>query len=509
MLRVTKTENGAVRGLPGTNARITVFKGIPYAAPPVGELRWRAPQPAKDWEGVRECFEYGPIAMQTTPGKDPDAFYSKEWHVDPEIPMSEDCLYLNVWTPAKTGDEKMPVMMWIHGGGMQEGYGHEQEFDGEQFAKRGIVLVSITYRLNVFAFMAHKELTAAQPEDPANFGLLDCIAALKWIKRNIANFGGDPDNVTIFGQSGGGHASEYLTASPLAKGLFQRAIFQSPGFGALALPNSRFFGTGTKDLAYGEAFGQEFLDYLGVKTIEEARKLDAKYVNDKQVQYRAETFKFMFPLVDNVFCTKDPNQAMLDGDMNDVDIMLTVTGDEFMVGPMNQPLDAWVEEAFGKYGDEFMAAVREKAGSNDPEALKKAATFSSFHAANLLSGELLAHAGKDVYFEIFDPEIPGDDAGSFHSCDLWFEFDNLRSCWRPFDGHHYDIARKMCNYFSNFARTGDPNGKDADGTDMPNWETYGHNHFTLFFGDEVKKLEKEDPVIRAVVNINLKNLGLL
>ena len=126
MLRVTKTENGTVRGLPGTNARITVFKGIPYAAPPVGELRWRAPQPAKDWEGVRECFEYGPIAMQTTPGKDPDAFYSKEWHVDPEIPMSEDCLYLNVWTPAKTGDEKMPVMMWIHGGGMQEGYGHEQ-----------------------------------------------------------------------------------------------------------------------------------------------------------------------------------------------------------------------------------------------------------------------------------------------------------------------------------------------------------------------------------------------
>ena len=508
MLRKTMTESGAVRGFPGTNARITVFKGIPYAAPPVGELRWRAPQPPAKWEGVRDCYEYGPIAMQTGPGLDPDAFYSKEWHVDPEVPMSEDCLYLNVWTPAKSVDEKLPVMMWIHGGGMQEGYAYEQEFDGEQFAKRGVVLVSITYRLNVFAFMAHKELTAAQPGDPANFGLLDCIAALKWIKRNIAAFGGDPDNVTIFGQSGGGHASEYLAASPMAKGLFKRAIFQSPGFGALALPNSGFFAVGTKDLAYGEAFGQEFLDYLGVKTIAEARALDAAYVNEKQVSFRAETFKFMFPIIDGIFCVKDPNDAMLAGDMNGIDLMLTVTGDEMTSGPRG-PLDEWVKKAFGEYADEFMAAVREKAGSDDPEALQKAAAFSSFHAANLLSGELLAHAGKDFYFEIFDPEIPGDDAGSFHSSDLWFEFDNLRSCWRPFDGHHYDVARKMCNYFANFARTGDPNGKDADGTDMPTWLTYGHDRAIMFFGDEIAPLKKEDPVIRAVVDINLKHLGLL
>ena len=216
----------------------------------------------------------------------------------------------------------------------------------------------------------------------------------------------------------------------------------------------------------------------------------------------------MFPLVDNVFCVKDPNQAMLDGDMNDIDIMLTVTGDEFPTGPRGD-LDQWVNESFGKYADEFMAAVREKAGSDDLEALKKAATFSSFHAANLLSAELLLHAGKDTYFEIFDPEIPGDDAGSFHSSDLWFEFDNIRNCWRPFDGHHYDLARKMCNYFANFARTGNPNGKDADGTDMPEWKKYNEERNILFLGDEIYPLEKEDPVIQAVVNINLKNLGLL
>ena len=506
MLRQTRTENGLVRGFPGTNARITVYKGIPYAAPPVGELRWRAPQRAQDWQGVRDCYEYGPIAMQTTPGKDPDAFYSKEWHVDPDLSMSEDCLYLNIWTPAKSAEEKLPVMMWIHGGGMQEGYGHEQEFDGEQFAKRGIVLVSITYRLNVFAFMAHKELTAQQPNDPANFGLLDCIAALKWIQRNIQNFGGDPDNVTIFGQSGGGHACEYLAASPKRKGLFRRAIFQSPGCGALALPDSRFFGIGTRSLSFGEEFGAEFLDYLGVKTIEEARQLDAAYINEKQVQHRAETFKFMFPVQDEVFCVKDPNQAMLDGDFNDLDLMLTVTGDEFMTMPQ-EPLEDWAKESFGDYAEEFLQAVRKKAGSDDPKALLKAASFSSFHAANLLSVELLRHAGKDSYFEVFDPEIPGDDAGAFHSCDLWFEFDNLRSCWRPFDGHHYDVARQMCNYFANFARTGDPNGPDADGTPMPQWQSYDHDRFTLLFGDQVQHLEEEDPVIRAVVDINLKHLG--
>ena len=224
MLRCTKTQNGLVQGYPGSDARITVYKGIPYAADTSGKNRWRAPQPVENWDGVRLCYEFGPITMQAIPGKDPNAFYSKEWHVDPDIAMSEDCLQLNIWTPAKSTEDKLPVMMWIHGGGMQEGYGHEQEFDGEHFAKRGVILVSITYRLNVFAFMAHKELTAAQPDAPCNFGLLDMVAALKWIKRNIVNFGGDPENVTIFGQSGGGAAVQYLCCSPMTVGLFQHAI---------------------------------------------------------------------------------------------------------------------------------------------------------------------------------------------------------------------------------------------------------------------------------------------
>ena len=173
MLRTTKTENGSVRGMPAGNPRITVYRGIPFAAPPVGKLRWRAPQPAANWAGVRDCLEFAPISMQGTPGENPDELYAREWHVDPQIPMDEDCLYLNIWTPAVTGDEKLPVFVWYFGGGFQCGYTAEMEFDGERLARRGMVVVTVNYRVNVFGFFAHPELTAEAPDAPANFGLLD------------------------------------------------------------------------------------------------------------------------------------------------------------------------------------------------------------------------------------------------------------------------------------------------------------------------------------------------
>ena len=153
--------------------RITVYRGIPFAAPPVGKLRWCAPQPAANWAGVRDCLEFAPISMQGTPGENPDELYAREWHVDPQIPMDEDCLYLNIWTPAVTGDEKLPVFRVVFGGGFQCGYTAEMEFDGERLARRGMVVVTVNYRVNVFGFFAHPELTAEAPDAPANFGLLD------------------------------------------------------------------------------------------------------------------------------------------------------------------------------------------------------------------------------------------------------------------------------------------------------------------------------------------------
>ena len=211
MLREVTVENGRIRGVASADPRVTAFKGIPFAAPPVGENRWRAPQPAENWEGTRLCQEFAPISVQDRPGVGND-LYCREWHVDPDIPMDEDCLYLNVWTGARSADEKLPVLVWYFGGGFQWGYTSEMEFDGERLARRGVVVVSVNYRLAALGFLAHPDITKESPETPGNFGLLDQKAGLDWVVRNIAAFGGDPDRITIAGQSAGGASTmEQLT----------------------------------------------------------------------------------------------------------------------------------------------------------------------------------------------------------------------------------------------------------------------------------------------------------
>ena len=205
MLKIVKTENGLVRGLPGNNTRITAFKGIPFAEPP---------------------YKFAPISVQDQPGIGTD-IYCKEWHVDKDIEIDEDCLYLNVWTNAKSEDDKLPVLVWFFGGGFQWGYTAEMEFNGENLAKKGIIVVSVNYRLGALGFLAHPDLFNESPDAPANFGLLDQLAGLKWVKRNIAAFGGDPDNITIAGQSaGGGSVLNHLT-SESSIGLYRKAIILS------------------------------------------------------------------------------------------------------------------------------------------------------------------------------------------------------------------------------------------------------------------------------------------
>lgn len=227
MLRIAKVENGTVQGLPAADPRITSFKGIPFAAPPIGDNRWRAPQPAADWEGVLHAYQFAPVSMQVRQELDDNNIYTREWAVEPDIAMSEDCLYLNVWTPAKHPGEKLPVFVWYFGGGLQVGHPAEMEFDGERIARRGIVVVTINYRLNAFGFLCHPEITAEAPEAPANFGNLDQQAATRWVKRNIAAFGGDPDNITIGGQfAGGGSVMSQLT-SPQNEGLFRGRLLKA------------------------------------------------------------------------------------------------------------------------------------------------------------------------------------------------------------------------------------------------------------------------------------------
>ena len=504
MLRSTITENGAVRGVVGTNARITVYKGIPYAAPPIGKNRWRAPQPVENWEGVRVCDHFGPICYQKTPGKDPNAFYSKEWHVDPEILNSEDGLYLNIWTPANRPGERLPVMAWIHGGGMQEGYSYEMEFDGEEFAARGVILVSIGYRLNLFGFLCHPEITRENPEAPANFALLDQAAAIRWIKRNIEHFGGDPENITIFGQSGGGDAVQFQLISPQTDGLFQRAIIQSAGGRMLCYPEMPSVLSMGDSMETAYALSEQLFRMCGVSTLEEARQLPPDVLLEKY----NEIHRPMFPVLDGKFVTGFPQTEFPKNALHDVSLMVTATSDEFMAG-CTSPAKEWVRKFFADGAEAYWKLVCQAAASDQEEDLRRAADFSTFNVGNRLTAEVLARNGRRVYFSEFGPTIPGDDAGAFHSCDLWFEFNTLLRCWRPFTGKHFDLARKMCNYFANFARTGDPNGVDKDGSAMPQWTPYEPlNGKAMQFFDTIQMETETDARMRWLLDQNEKRLAV-
>lgn len=492
MLRKVKVENGWVEGLPAADPRITSFKGIPFAAPATGENRWRAPQPAQDWEGVLRAYEFGSIAMQWKPGSNKEDIYTREWNYDEDIAQSEDCLQLNVWTPAKRADEKLPVFVWYYGGGLQVGNPAEMEFDGERLARRGVVVVTVNYRLNTFGFLCHPEITAEQPDAPANFGHLDQQAGTRWVKRNIAAFGGDPDRITIGGQSAGGGSVLSQLTSPQNKGLFQRAIVESGAF-AMAYPGTRTPGRRTT-LAEAEKAGEKFFEFLGVKTLAEARALPGDYVRQKTLEYGG----FWGTVIDGQFCVGDSFERFISNQREMVPVMLGHTGDEFKVTPEFETLEEFksvAEKLYGEDAPRFLEICKTQFGS-----VCEAKEFSkvrSIEYAIRIMGRAAAETGvkAPMYYYNFDPTIPGwDNPGTFHSVDLWFFFETLAKCWRPFTGKHYDLARLMCNYWANFIKNGDPNGRDADGTRMPEWKEFTpENNRAMYFGDGFAEFGREEP----------------
>ena len=470
MLRIVTVENGIIQGLPAADPRITSFKGIPFAAPPIGENRWRAPQPAKNWDGVLKAYEFAPISLQSTPGINKNDIYSREWAVDPDIPMHEDCLYLNVWTPACSTDEKLPVFVWYFGGGLQVGNTAEMEFDGERIARRGIVVVTVNYRLNIFGFLSHPELTAQQPEAPTNFGHLDQQAGTQWVKRNIAAFGGDPDNITIGGQSAGGGSVLTQLTSPQNEGLFQRAFVESGMITSLYPGNP--LPAVKQPLSEAEQDGIKFFEFLGVTSLEQARSLDADYLNKKALEYN----KFWGTVIDNVFCLDFAYERFLHNKRWMVPVLLGHTSNEFYNVPQvktKEEFELMAKELFGENVDEFLSLCQ---FSTEPiEKVISNATVNGIEYAVRLALQANIETGANVplYYYEFDTEIPGwDNPGNFHSIDLWFFFETLAKCWRPFVGKHYDLARQMCNYLSNFIKTGDPNGCDSTGEQMPQWKPY-------------------------------------
>ena len=501
MLRKVKVKNGLLQGMTGKDPRITVFRGVPYAKPPVGELRWKAPQPAEDWEGVRKCYEYADMAMMRVhPGMDDD-FYTKELHpVAAEYKMSEDCLYLNVFTPAKTTEDNIPVFVYIHGGGLQDGYSYEVEFDPERVARRGVIVVMVAYRLGLFGFLAHPEITARTPEGEviSNFGMQDQSMAIHWVYDNIRAFGGDPDNIVICGQSAGARSVQAQICTPLNDGLIKGAIIQSAV--------SMMFGDEDQSMAAipslqeAEKYGADFLQTIGIDSLEEAEKTDAHELM-RRLDKASEKARYVFGLcTDGRFVRESAPGAYYNNRVADIPLIVGVcqgeTQSPFIKGSLNY--QEYLQKA-KKYGNREAEFLRLAEVTNDEEAdaLMAGDAFNNFLAGTRGFCELRSSMGQKVYYYIFDHDIPGDDAGSFHGSDLWFMFDSLGNSWRPFEGKHYDLARQVTSYWTNFVKYKDPNGTDYNGNPLPLWEPYSRDKKAVmkFLDTPVPEILEECPVL--------------
>jgi para-nitrobenzyl esterase len=331
-----KTEQGIVQGI--MEDSLTVFKGIPFAAPPVGDLRWKAPQPVQPWEGVKMATAYAPAAFQGG---------------NPASGKSEDCLYLNIWTPALSKDDKIPVLVWIHGGGFSFGDPADPFSEGAKLAGKGVVLVSIAYRLGQLGFLAHPELSAESPDHVSgNYGLLDMIAGLKWIQENITAFGGDPEKVTIFGESAGGIAVSMLCASPLAKGLFHGAIAQSDG--SFGPPRPRTYpGENMNTLEQAEADGEAYMQRLGVSSVIEMRKINPEDLPMGMGMGGA------WPIIDGYVIPDDQYVLYEEGKFNDVPILVGYNSDEGASFTRTRDTEEFingVNERYGKFADDLLSA---------------------------------------------------------------------------------------------------------------------------------------------------------
>ena len=463
-MKTTTIETGKVRGLVAGNQNVTVFRGIPYAGPTSGKDRFMPPKPASAWEGVRDCTEFGEICIQGVMfhGMPFSDFFLKEFYPY-SWPQGENSLVLNIWTPAETPDEKLPVMFWIHGGGMSAGYGHEMEFDGEAIAKRGVILVTINYRVDVLAWFAHPELSKRSEYGMSgNLGLWDQQYALKWVRRNIAAFGGDPDNVTIFGQSAGAGSVISQTVMPGSRGLFHRAIIQS-GAGGIGSVGRPPMGGGS--LA-PEEWGVKACELLG-KTVDELQAMDAqdcfKALKDCEEKIgpcpRSVSHPVLFP---------NAAETYAKGLEADVPIIAgSVNGDGAMFARSYESKDAEREailrQHLGEYYDEFLAKYPLSGeGAEIADALTAAGTIDGSVCVGY-ARQRSGHAPSYSYY--FDGFIPGEDEFNFigrgdayHSIEMWYIFGVLGRCWRRFDGRHYDLSQDMTDYWTNFAKNGDPNG---------------------------------------------------
>lgn len=463
-----KTDKGKIRGAFTNDGQVRAFKGIPYAAPPVGPLRWQPPQPAAKWKGVRDATVFGPRCMQA-------AVFEDMVFRDPG--PSEDCLTLNVWTPLKAKKGRLPVMVWIYGGGFIAGGTSEPRQDGQFLARRNVVVVSMNYRLGIFGFFVHPELTAESPHHASgNYGLMDQNAALEWVQRNIANFGGDPHNITIFGESAGSSSVSALMASPLAQGGFQRAIGESEG--AFLLGNHRFKSREVReeeDVKFAQAaFGTSSLADLRKMPAAEMLKAATAQSPGEHNPFKADIDGWFLPEpVAAIYAAGKQAHIPLLAGWNADD-----SSDEIIFRNPASTAEAFKAQAEATFGPDAQEFLKLYPANTDAEAVRSAGVlagddFIAYSTWRWLEAQV--NTGKaPVYRYRFDLRGPGDkyhpvSIGAFHSDDIEYVFGTLDSrpgaVWRPEDRR---LSDQIQQYWTNFARTGDPNGEG-----LPRWPTYG------------------------------------
>lgn len=462
-----KTDKGKIHGKLSDDGQIRTFLGVPYASPPVGPLRWKPPQPSAKWSGVRETTSFGFRCMQ------PDIFHDMHFRDPGE---REDCLTLNVWTPAKNKHARLPVMVWIYGGGFVAGATSEPRQDGEHLAHKGVIVLSMNYRLGLFGFFVHPALAAESPQHAAgNYGLMDQTAALQWVKRNIGALGGDPNNVTLFGESAGSFSVSAQMASPLAQGLFAHAIGESgAAFYSRGLSFAPLAERETADPAFAiSAFGTSDLGALRAMSAQAMMQKMGTQVNPGRSPIGAD--------VDGYFLPASVPQIYSEGKQAHIPLMAGWNRDEpsalavnFPQPPTVQSFQQLAEKSFEVRAQEFL---RVYSAQTDAEAVRSAIDFAGDSFIAFSTWEWLetqvSTGGAVVYRYHFERPAPGDKyhpagSGAFHSDEIEYVFGNLNSrpdaVWQPEDQKLSDLVE---TYWTNFARTGNPNGAGA-----PEWPQY-------------------------------------
>ena len=461
------TQQGLVQGAPGKVDGVTVFKGIPFAAPPVGELRWREPQQPASWDGVRDATQWGKACVQNPA---PQRFPMNGATDFPDAPgMSEDCVFLNIWTPADSAGEKLPVMVWLYGGAYNEGGGNAPFSEGDQLAAKGVVMVTLNYRVGPFGFFSHPELTAESPHNASgNQALADAIAAFKWLKQNVAAFGGDPDNITLFGESAGAAMNGGLAGSPVARGTFERAIAQSGAWMGLGIAQM-----GTRESA--EERSVQAATQAGANSLAELRALSAEQV---QQGLRGQGM-----IVDGYIIPEDLSITFAQGRQNPVDVLVGSNSDEgSFTSAMGPPttLASWQQGEAMRWGERVELGRAAYPAATDAEAAAVSTMpFSDTMAWHMRQfAERQAAIGKNAWLYWFTHEPKYDegrpDLGAGHTAEIPYVFNNLAAPRTYPAGSSVELmagdpreeafADQVSQYWVNFARTGNPNG---DG--LPRW----------------------------------------